>query len=108
MGAGKSVVGQALARQLGWDFEDLDERIVAREGRPIAEIFRDFGEEAFRRAEHADLRALLAETIYKPMIVALGGGAFVQAENARLLAQPAATTVFLDTPVDVLFRRCQQ
>ncbi len=40
--------------------------------------------------------------------MALGGGAFVQAENAALLAQASAMTVFLDAPVEVLFRRCLQ
>src|SRR5207302_447103 len=35
MGAGKTSVGRALSRRLGWDFEDLDDRIQAREQRTI-------------------------------------------------------------------------
>jgi len=108
MGAGKSTVGKALAGQLGWEFEDLDDRIVAREQRSIEQIFRELGEPEFRRAEHAALRALLSESNSAPRVVALGGGAFVQAENAALLAQAGAPSVFLDAPVEVLFRRCQQ
>lgn len=108
MGAGKSSVGRALARQLGWKFEDLDERIVSREQRPVEQIFRDSGESEFRRAEHSALRAVLSEPDAGGRIVALGGGAFVQAENAALLAQASAMTVFLDAPVEVLFRRCLQ
>lgn len=107
MGAGKSTVGRALARQLRWEFEDLDERIVTREQRPVEQIFREAGESGFRRVEHAALRALLAESGAAHRIVALGGGAFVQAENAALLAQAGAPSVFLDAPVEVLFRRCQ-
>ena len=57
MGAGKSSVGRALGQRLNWIFEDLDDRIQAREGRTVAEIFRDSGESEFRRAEHAALRA---------------------------------------------------
>jgi shikimate kinase len=108
MGAGKSAVGKSLAAKLGWQFEDLDERIVARERSSIEQIFRELGEPGFRRAEHAALHALLAEAGSAPCVVALGGGAFVQSENAALLAQIGAPAVFLDAPVDVLFRRCQQ
>ena len=53
MGAGKSTVGRALARQMNWPFEDLDERLQAREKRSIEQIFRESGEAEFRRAEHA-------------------------------------------------------
>jgi len=55
MGAGKSSVGRALGQRLNWVFEDLDDRIEAREGRCVVEIFRDSGESEFRRAEHAAL-----------------------------------------------------
>ena len=108
MGAGKSSAGRALARQLDWPFEDLDERIQAREQRSIEQIFRESGEPEFRRAEHDALRELLAELGPSPRVVALGGGAFVRAENAALLEQAGVPVVFLDAPVEELFRRCQQ
>jgi len=108
MGSGKTSVGRRLSRQLGWDFEDLDDRIQTREQRTIAEIFRESGEAEFRRAEHAALRALLAELASSPRIVALGGGAFAQTKNAALLEESGAPVVFLDGPADELFRRCEQ
>jgi len=109
MGSGKSSVGRALSRRLEWRFEDLDERIQAREGRSIAEIFRDSGEVGFRQAEHTALRELVEELPpSSPVVVALGGGAFAQAENAALLKAAGALTVFLDAPVDELWRRCQK
>jgi shikimate kinase len=108
MGAGKSSAGRALARQLDWPFEDLDERIQARERRSIEQIFRESGEPEFRRAEQDALRELLAELGPSPRVVALGGGAFVRAENAALLEQAGVPVVFLDAPVEELFRRCQQ
>jgi shikimate kinase len=108
MGAGKTSVGGALGRQLGWRFEDLDDRVQAREGRSIEAIFRDSGETAFRQAETAALRELLEQLDDAPRIVALGGGAFVQPENASLLAGSTVTTVFLDGDPDELFRRCQE
>lgn len=107
MGAGKTSVGRALALRLHWLFEDLDDRIVRREGRTVAEIFRDSGELEFRRAEHAALQDLLHELRGAGgRIVALGGGAFVQKQNAALLRAAGVPTVFLDAPVNELWQRC--
>jgi shikimate kinase len=109
MGAGKSSVGRALGQQLNWMFEDLDDRIERREGRSVAEIFRDSGEAEFRRAEHAALRQVLDEFRGGAVkIVALGGGAFVQVTNAKLLRESTVPTVFLDAPVEELWRRCSE
>ena len=107
MGAGKSSVGRALGQRLNWIFEDLDDRIEARERRTVAEIFRDSGELEFRRAEHAALQQVLQELAGGgARIVALGGGAFVQNENAALLKASGVPTVFLDAPVEELWERC--
>ena len=107
MGAGKTSVGRALGQRLNWVFEDLDDRIQSREGRTVAEIFRDSGESEFRRAEHAALQQVLEELRGGvARIVALGGGAFVQEENAALLNASGVPTVFLDAPVEELWQRC--
>jgi shikimate kinase len=107
MGAGKSSVGRMLGERLNWRFEDLDDRIEAREGRTVAEIFRDSGESEFRRAEHAALQHVLRDlSSGVAKIVAVGGGAFVQKENAALLKASGLPTVFLDAPVEELWRRC--
>jgi shikimate kinase len=110
MGAGKSSVGAALSRRLGWPFEDLDQRIQTREKRSIEEIFRQSGEAVFRQVEHAALRSLVEElgASTSTRIVALGGGAFAQAENVALLDRSGFATVFLDAPVEELFRRCRE
>ena len=109
MGAGKTSVGQALARDLGWRFEDLDQRIERREGRKIAEIFRKSGEAAFRRAEQEALRELLDELPNgSPKVIALGGGAFIHESNSKLIHAVKIPTVFLDAEVDELWRRCTQ
>jgi shikimate kinase len=107
MGAGKTSVGRALSRHLGWRFEDLDDRIQARDGRTIPEIFQQSGEAHFRRSEIASLQELLAEVESgPPLIAALGGGAFAQQEIASLLEGAGRITVFLDAPADELWRRC--
>jgi len=105
MGAGKNTVGHELARRLGWDFVDLDEQIERREGQTIPEIFRTKGEAAFRQAETEALREFLANSHRRNSIAALGGGAFVEQQNRALLRE--WPTVFLDAPVDELWRRCR-
>ena len=76
MAAGKTTVGQELARRLGWDFVDLDARIESCERQSIPEIFRERGESGFRLAETGALRDLLTGSLQPNCVVALGGGAF--------------------------------
>src|SRR3989442_15127595 len=71
MGAGKSVCGRLLARRLGRCFVETDDMIVARDGRSIAEIFRQAGEERFRQLE-AEALELLA--LKSGDVIATGGG----------------------------------
>ena len=107
MGAGKSSVGRALGERLNWVFEDLDDRIERRANRKVADIFRDSGEPEFRRAEYEALQEVLQELRGGvSRIVALGGGAFVQDKNAKLLRGAGVTTLFLDAPVEELWDRC--
>jgi shikimate kinase len=109
MGAGKTSVGRTLGQRLNWIFEDLDDRIVRRERRAIAEIFRDSGEPAFRRAERIALKQVLEELRAGiPRVVALGGGAFVRAANAALLQASGSPIVFLDAAVEELWQRCSK
>jgi shikimate kinase len=107
MGAGKTSVGRALAHQLGWRFEDLDDRIQAREGKSVPKIFEKSGEVGFRRAECNALAELLEQlNTGRPLVAALGGGAYAQEEIARQLADSGAPTIFLDAAADELWRRC--
>ena len=48
-GSGKTTVGQAVAERLGRTFLDLDQEIERREGRSIAQIFAENGEQYFRK-----------------------------------------------------------
>ena len=88
MGAGKTTIGRRLAKKLGWKFIDLDEEIESREGRPIAEIFRQDGEPHFRKLEQQYLKNLSSS---RNTVIALGGGAFIDPENRRLAEQTGLT-----------------
>jgi len=107
MGAGKTSVGRMLAERLHWRFVDLDDLVVAREGRSIAHIFEQAGESGFRSRESAALRHLLNELKASgEAVVALGGGALSQTENRVAIEQSGSAKIFLDAPVEELFRRC--
>jgi len=107
MGAGKTSVGQTLARKLGWNFLDLDRVIEARESRSVPEIFAELGEPGFRAVESAALAELLQEEGQQnDLIVALGGGTFAQAANRDALELARAMTILLEAPLDELQRRC--
>jgi shikimate kinase len=108
MGAGKTTVGRALAKSLRWNFLDLDDVIEQREHKSVADIFASSGEPAFRRMESAALAALLQDhQAGSDLVLALGGGAFVQKQNRDALISAGAITVLLKAPVEELRRRCQ-
>ena len=108
MGAGKTTVGSRLARQLGWHFVDLDERIEHAAGIAIPEFFELHGEPAFRQFEAAQLRAAIgrASEFKQPTILALGGGTYAQPGAPEFLRNSGIPVIWLDSPIDVLLSRC--
>jgi shikimate kinase len=108
MGAGKSTVGTRLARQLGWRFVDLDERIEEAAGISIPEFFERHGEPAFRQLEADQLRAALGRAVefHESTVVALGGGTYAQPGAPEFLRNSGIPVIWLDTPVDILLSRC--
>jgi shikimate kinase len=108
MGAGKSTVGTRLARQLGWRFVDLDERIEEAAGITIPEFFERHGEPAFRQLEADQLRAALgrAAEFHESTIIALGGGTYAQPGAPEFLRNTGVPVVWLDTPIEILLSRC--
>ncbi len=104
MGSGKSTVGPALARALGWRFEDVDEVIVREAGTSVADIFRSRGEGYFREMEARVAARLLHE---RGVVLAAGGG--WAAAPGRLDACPAGTeTLWLRVSIDEALRRVAQ
>jgi shikimate kinase len=106
MGCGKSSTGRELAVRRGARFVDLDEEIVAREGRSIPDIFREGGEAAFRAAELRALRAVLDVSDASAMdtVLALGGGVLT-VPAARELVFARTRCVFLRTRLETIRAR---
>ncbi|MCR9129469.1 MAG: shikimate kinase [Alphaproteobacteria bacterium] len=102
MGVGKTTIGRRLASRLSRPFLDADAEVESAAGRTVAEIFADFGEAAFRDGERKVIARLLDEP--KPVVLALGGGAFMDPDT-RALIKERAISVWLKADVDTLFER---
>ncbi|HYA17811.1 MAG TPA: shikimate kinase [Bryobacteraceae bacterium] len=102
MGSGKTTVGRALADKLGWDFVDIDAEVETAAHMTIREIFASKGEPEFRRLETEMIRSLTKKVERgRPVVVALGGGAFVQPGNFEIL-QPKGISIWIDCPFEKL------
>jgi len=82
MGSGKSAVGRKLASRMGYDFVDMDDLIEKQEGASVREIFRNKGEEEFRKMERTTLEAMLRQD---KLVIATGGGVPCAAGNMDLI-----------------------
>lgn len=102
MGSGKTYWGRLLSEKLGIRFFDLDEQIVADAERPIVEIFESQGEEQFRQREKEVLN-IITES-HDSFIMACGGGAPCYFNNIEYMNNNG-TTVWINTPLDILYQR---
>ena len=100
MGSGKTTVGRILSHLTGDVFVDLDEEIVRRSGMAIAQIFAMHGEEYCRQMESA----ILMELASKGGILALGGGAVIDAGSRKLIMK-SGTVVYLRASAATLIGR---
>jgi 3-dehydroquinate synthetase/shikimate kinase len=104
MGAGKTTIGREVARLTERPFLDLDEEIEKSVERPIARIFDEFGEPAFRLIEEQLAAKVLAAD--ELSVIALGGGA-VLSQATRDLLGARAFSVCLHIPVEEAWARVQ-
>lgn len=101
MGAGKTAVGTALARQLSVPFIDSDHEIERAANRSIAEIFTGDGEAFFRARESQVLARLLDGPA---AILSTGGGAWLNEDNRKLVSRKGVS-VWLSAELDLLWTR---
>lgn len=102
MGAGKTHWGKQVANRMGLPFYDLDELVVAHEGKSIADIFTENGEEYFRMCE----KQMLEELVEKEdsMIISCGGGTPCFFNNIDFMKR-YGIVVWLNTHVEVILQR---
>jgi shikimate kinase len=106
MGAGKTTVAKSLARILNCRMIDLDQFIVAREGRSIQQIIEEDGEARFRELESSALRDVMDDDDDDvACVVALGGGAWTIEQNRLLIMERNGFTVWLDAPFGLCWQR---
>ena len=101
MGAGKTTLGKAFARELHVPFIDLDWYIEERFHKSIPELFRERGEDGFRELE----RSMLHEVgEFEDVVISTGGGTPCFFDNMDYMNRQGQT-VLLDVHPDILFRR---
>lgn len=105
MGSGKSSVGRRLAGRLGLPFVDADTEIETAAHMTIPEIFAQRGEAEFREGERRVINRVL--TTRAPLVLATGGGAFMNAET-RERVKELGIAVWLKAEPDVLMRRVRK
>ncbi|MHA6688922.1 shikimate kinase [Devosia sp. A449] len=101
MGAGKTTVGRRLAARINRQFLDSDEEIEKAAQMTIPEIFAQRGEPEFRAGETRVIARVLKDG---GVVLATGGGAFVN-EETRALIKAGAISVWLKAEIDILFER---
>jgi shikimate kinase len=101
MGAGKSTVGNCLARRLGYRFIDLDQLIVDRENKSIVALFAERGESYFRDCESA----VLAEQVRAKYTIFATGGGIVGRDENRVLMKRLGRLVYLRATWSTLEKR---
>jgi shikimate kinase len=104
MGVGKTTVGRRLAKALNLPFKDADAEIELAAGRSVADIFAERGESDFRAGERRVIARLLKGP---PLVLATGGGAFLNADTRRTIKEKAIS-VWLKADLDVLVRRVKR
>lgn len=98
MGAGKTTVGKALAKDTGMQFYDLDWYIESRMRKTVPQLFAERGEDGFRKVEHM----LLHEAAeFEDIILSSGGGTPCFFDNMDYM-NSQADTVYLKAAPDVL------
>lgn len=104
MGCGKSTIGKSVAKQLGYDFIDLDDEIEKTAKTTISKIFESKGEKYFRQLESQVLKDTLASN--NKMVLALGGGTPCYNNNLKLIRK--RPSFYIRCGVDILVKRLKK
>ncbi|MEA3446818.1 MAG: shikimate kinase [Bacteroidota bacterium] len=101
MGSGKSRFGKKLARKMKLQFYDLDDLIEHKAGRSISDIFRDLGENRFRKIENDCLNKIRQK---ENIVLATGGGTPCFFNNMQTMNE-LGLTIYLKMEAGMLANR---
>ena len=101
--AGKSSVGELLARALGVPFADTDALVAQAASKPVSDIFVDDGELVFRELERGAVARGLDAVRAAGGVLALGSGAVLDPEVRQMLA--GQVIVYLEAEFATVARR---
>lgn len=96
LGCGKTTIGKALAEKTGIEFVDVDEYIEKRLNTTINDIFKQGGEDEFRKIETEAIKEVSSRL---PCIISTGGGAIKKQENMKILGENSII-VFINRPIE--------
>ncbi len=98
MGTGKSSVGRALAKKLGWKFIELDATIEQNAGKPIPQIFKQDGEIVFREIEIQTVKDIARG---KHIVISCGGGVVLNKINIDRLKEHGVVVYLMASPAAI-------
>ena len=95
MGSGKTTVGKRVARIRGLPFTDVDRLVEGRAAKSVMEIFRQDGEDAFRRLESAEIGRLATRTAGhgEGRVIATGGGVVLDTRSVEAMRRTGVVVV---------------
>jgi 3-dehydroquinate synthase len=98
---GKTRVGSEVARRLGWQLADTDNRIVEMADKSIDRIFAEEGEGRFREYEKAALKEACS---HDRVVIACGGGVVVDPANLELMSN-SGIVILLEARPETIYHR---
>ncbi len=100
-GTGKTSIGIALSKRLGWDFCDTDDYIEGKVKRPISDMVATEGWAFFRAKEKEAIREVSSR---KDCVIAAGGGVILDPENVENLKKKGVVVLLEATTHTILER----
>ena len=100
-GSGKTVIAREIKKLVHCNVVDADNEIIVAAGRPISDIFQDFGEENFRQGERKVIKRILTDS---NIVLSAGGGAYINPQT-RSIIDANSYSVWLDIDIETLWRR---
>ena len=101
MGTGKTSVGKELSRILGYQFVDTDKLIEEKEGKPVSLIFREKGEDYFRKLEQDTVKDV---SLMRDIVIATGGGVIKNRKNVENLGRNGII-IWLKADPEIILKR---